>query len=128
MKYKLLTGYHGRFEDGKRVRYAPGDVLDLTREERAKLGDRVVPHVAFEEDVAGAGTSFADDSEESASGGAGDWSELLALSAAEAIELIGTLDDGEKVLALLDTEEAGRARKTVIAAATERLDALTVEK
>lgn len=43
MRYELLTGRHGRYEDGKHVIYGRGDTLILTDGELASLGARVKP-------------------------------------------------------------------------------------
>lgn len=43
MKYRLLTGSHGRWEDGKSVRYVAGDEIDLSPEEVESFGKRVEP-------------------------------------------------------------------------------------
>lgn len=46
MKFKLLRGRHARFEDGVLVRYAVGDVIDLSDEEARAFGVRVEKVVA----------------------------------------------------------------------------------
>ena len=41
MKYELLTGNHGRSEDGANKVYKAGDHIELSPEEAASMGDRV---------------------------------------------------------------------------------------
>lgn len=35
--YRLLSGNHGRFEDGAKRRYHPGDTIELTDEQAARF-------------------------------------------------------------------------------------------
>lgn len=131
MKYKLLTGSHGRPEGDSRKRYFPGDVIELTREERKSLGDRVVPFVREEgedapvpkpkEDVVQTEVAFPD--EDDSDDGSEDWSGIVALVAADVVEII-TSAEREDVQAILDVELSHRGRKTVVAAAEDRLEEL----
>lgn len=43
MRYRIKSGYHGRWENGRSVTYGPGDPIDLTAEQAAQFGDKVAP-------------------------------------------------------------------------------------
>lgn len=131
MKYRLLMGSHGRREGGKRVRYNPGDILTLTRDERRDLGSRVVPYVREDEEAMEPKEDIVvqeqvepesedDDSEDSE-----DWGGIVELVAADVIEIIESADKASDVQAILDIELSNRGRKTVVSAAEDRLSELT---
>ena len=117
-RYKIISGgQHCRFEAGAPTRYAVGDEIDLSDAEVAgkSLRGRV-------ELVGEAPATKAPHAHDDTIG------DLLSLSFREAIAAVGSVDDLDLLGDLFDAECVGRDRKTVIAAISAKIDALTPEK
>jgi hypothetical protein len=146
MKYRLIRGSHGRHEPGedgvrRNVRYQPGDEIELTAVEAKGFGDRVELAGPALAGVVGVNTADTDlevvaevdteavevgtDPEPEVVDTPGDaptgWSFIADEKARDAIEIIRGLDDPDEVSAALDAEDAGKARKSVMAAGEVRL-------
>lgn len=139
MKYTLKSGVHtrneGKTRDGKpnRVRYMPGDEINLSRAEVQALGDRVKPLVRFEdEEVEVPETPSAAPTPEPSSSSDTDtpqadpeWVELMDVNVMEAQDLITSLDDPDDLSAARLAEESReRPRVTVLKAIESRLASL----
>lgn len=115
MKYRLLTGSHGRWEKGQNVRYAAGDEIDLSNEEVESFGKRVEP-------VGGSPVATpAPDKTLRTLPAADKPLGLVDLGWAEAAEIVTTLETVEAVEAARKEEQAGKARKGVLDAVEARL-------
>jgi len=147
MLYKLKSGRHTRIEgvesDGtpNRVRYRPGDIIDLNRDEAAKMGERVHPHVPHIDDpvddaevlAAAAEVEPAQDTDgepdapaevEEAEEDAVVWG-VEDLTVGQVEELVSGLDDAADLRAVYAEEEAGKQRVGVFNAVRYRLAAIT---
>jgi hypothetical protein len=121
MRYKLVKGRHGRFEDGAFTKYAPGDVIDLTDDELSRLDP-------------GRFEALGDPPVEAPSDEAppdqpklGDWSHIADEPWARVAKTIRATDDIETLVAIQEAEEAGKARKGVLEAVSARLEELAEE-
>lgn len=111
--YKLLTGSHGRMENGSNVIYRKGDSIDLTEREARALGSRV-----RKVDNSGA------------EGGevATDWSSVASQNVGEVIAIINALDSLEDVEAIRAVESSAQRRKSILTAAETKLRKLRAEE
>ena len=152
-KYLLVDGSHTARVDAERVRYNAGDVMELTPEEAARFGSRVQPYYEHTQSEAeaiaasivlpntGGNTetndiltdlSHGEDSED----GEGDEEEstfnardvIDNMSWSSVVKLVQESTDASNVSAILEAERVGKARQSVLDAATLRLKALELAK
>ena len=110
MKYKLLSGQHGRFEKGQQVVYRKDDEIDLTKEEAEYLGARV-------EKVSGAAEAPAPTPAKAAAAGS---LGLADVNMPDAVDKVAKLDTAEALDAAEAEEKAGKDRKGVHEAIDDR--------
>lgn len=111
--YRLLTGSHGRFEDGTPVSYRAGQEIELNEAEAANLAGRV-------ELIGPAPKVKASRPEPEPEAEIGDF-DVSDMHWSKAAKLIGRLEEPGAVRKVRAAEEAGKARKGVLQAADERL-------
>lgn len=138
MRYRVKSGYHGRWENGISVTYGPGDPIELTTEQAAAFGDKVEPDASAQPaSVAAPKPSspapapvveppppaeapepepVASAAEEAALPFA-----ISTLPAIEAVARVRGIDDPDTLRVLLAEERAGKDRKTVVNAIESRL-------
>ena len=141
MLYRLKTGVHNRIEgkrnDGTPIRkkYHPSQLIDLSREEAEKLGDRVVPHVPHVDDevddlevlaaAAAAATAAPAEPDVEAPPDAPDPTEVWAFIAEKTVpeveELVADMDSDADLRAIYAVEKAGATRVGVFNAVRFRL-------
>ena len=108
--YRLKKGTISRPEGDKRVLYTPGDVVQMSDEQLAAFNGVLEP----------VHTAPSPEAKEAAK------KEKPAL-AADLVEAIANSDDEDELLKILEAEEAGPNRKSVVEAATAKLEELTTE-
>lgn len=121
MRYRLLTGQHGRWEDGQNVVYRKGAEIDLSPEEVESLGPRRVEKIAgaakVEPPQVAAEVAPAPETETTvAAGPLG----LDALHWAKAAAAVSGLATAEWLDAAEAEEKAGKDRKGVLEAIAAR--------
>jgi len=149
--YKLVSGSMSRWVNGKRVKQAPGDlVTDFTEAELESHLHRLVlvsndPPMPVKRSAAAPAPATLPPVEEIAPEPEPepevpapepeleeeeyDWSEVLSGNVASVVEYINeALEDTALVKSLLAEERKGKARKSVVVAAEERIKALRVPK
>lgn len=140
--YRILGGTYGRVEDGDRKRYKPGDQVELTPQQAARLGDRVQPLAAIagqfapsiattevtadtepgEELLTGPPTSKGTAEGEAE---ANDWSSRLQqLNAQDAVKALKDVEDRSELEVALRAERDGLNRSTVTDAVEKRMKQL----
>lgn len=131
--YRLLSGVHGRWENGRDVTYHPksathpGDIIrGVTEAEKLTFGDRIelVGKNDTEEDLESTGEL--DDIPPPTPLPAYDYSQFASMSWADVIAVVQTLNSPADVEAAKAAETAGRNRKQVIANMDARIAALSV--
>jgi hypothetical protein len=112
MRYKLLSTRFARYENGRLVRFEPGDVVDLTPEEADRFaGGRIEAVVVAVPDPVEPPTCVP----------------THELVARDAIAEIKVETDEDALLAVYAAEDAGRQRVSVLNAITDRLASLEDE-
>lgn len=109
-QYRFTGGEAGRaqhHEDGELL--GIGDIVEMPAERYRTVADRFVPVTAASSAVTMSET---------------DYSFLADQTSAQAIESIKALSTSDEVQAARDAEEAGKHRKSVLAAADVRLEEL----
>lgn len=104
-QYRLISGSHGRWEEGKQVIYEKGDLIDLTPEEVSGLRKRVVKIESPSELM--------------------DWSFVQSQTVPEVLEVVKGLDDIDSLSALLESEKSGANRIGVRKGVEERIKELS---
>lgn len=119
-RYKLLTGTHGRYEDGINVRYRRDEFIDLTDEEAKSLGGRVqLVSVGVSVGNGGVDSVVPDTVTDT------DYSYLSGLSWQDAVKEVESLSNVEQVAAAIMAEESGRNRASVLNAGNRRMTELS---
>lgn len=108
-KYRLTRGYYRRFESGRLVSYAAGDVLALDEREARRLQFRVEPVES--------GSAVGGDVEFTAP-------EVDALGVAELKTVIAAINEPSVLHDVAARERAGKGRVTVFRAVEERVSEL----
>jgi hypothetical protein len=125
VRYKLLRGRYARYESGELVRYAPGDELELSEAEAQKLQYLVEPVKPADESLPPAEPESVVGWEWSGSAVPEPLEEPAAEeSRSDLIKRIQAMNDLKEVRAARVAEIAGKSRKTVLAAADDRLEEL----
>lgn len=117
MRYTLVKGTHGRFENGAFVQYGLNSTIELTDAEAEALKGRIA--LASSGVQGGAQTEHLDSTTDDS-----DWTFIDTLHHSKVIELLNGLDDAEQVQSALDYELAHKNRPSVTMAARERIAAL----